>query len=347
MAANHSNQPQQQPGQSMPRQTEHQYGQVSIPRSYTHAAGANLAPRYYGGQLSMPPGQQSHSVPVSHISQQGYYPQGQPGQVPPQATQLRHALTLPIQQNQSLENKRVSAVSNDAGTPDSHKDFILPIQGADTIGARAYQPVPTTLAGNSVASRPGAIRLDSVASDGAHSVESGAMGMYAPRQQGRSGVSPQQQQLHPQISKNSINGMLDISRGVSPAGGTTSVVSPPKSVSPDAGNGNPGRGREDSEDLYDATPRLLQTEQTGWSNQVSEVSKSSTGDSCKDIPVETKRVELEDTADARLRTLRLSAQEEKIFYDPEGDVPKMSATSYPGQEWNPYGEPEFADWRDD
>jgi hypothetical protein len=58
-------------------------------------------------------------------------------------------------------------------------------------------------------------------------------------------------------------------------------------------------------------------------------------------------VELEDTAEARLRTLRLNSQEEKIFYDPEGDIPKMSATSYPGQEWNPYGEPEFADFRDE
>ncbi|KAJ4179328.1 hypothetical protein NW755_012550 [Fusarium falciforme] len=52
--------------------------------------------------------------------------------------------------------------------------------------------------------------------------------------------------------------------------------------------------------------------------------------------------ELEDTEDARKRTLRIDSQEEKIHYDPNADSdgelpPQMSATSYPGQEWNPYG----------
>ncbi|EGX90138.1 hypothetical protein CCM_06557 [Cordyceps militaris CM01] len=57
-------------------------------------------------------------------------------------------------------------------------------------------------------------------------------------------------------------------------------------------------------------------------------------------------VELEDTAEARQRTLRIDAQEEKIAYDPEEENPKMNATSYPGQEWNPYGEPGFGDWHE-
>ncbi|KAM0415649.1 hypothetical protein ACHAPT_013399 [Fusarium lateritium] len=57
--------------------------------------------------------------------------------------------------------------------------------------------------------------------------------------------------------------------------------------------------------------------------------------------------ELEDTEDARKRTLRIDSQEEKIHYDPNADSdgelpPQMSATSYPGQEWNPY-EGEFGD----
>ncbi|KAJ6779719.1 hypothetical protein PWT90_02062 [Aphanocladium album] len=56
--------------------------------------------------------------------------------------------------------------------------------------------------------------------------------------------------------------------------------------------------------------------------------------------------ELEDTAEARQRTIRLDGQEEKIAYDPEEENPKMSATSYPGQEWNPYGEPGFSDWQE-
>lgn len=61
--------------------------------------------------------------------------------------------------------------------------------------------------------------------------------------------------------------------------------------------------------------------------------------------------ELEDTEDARKRTLRIDSQEEKIHYDPnadsDGEVPaQMSATSYPGQEWNPYGMPDMGDWNE-
>ena len=118
-------------------------------------------------------------------------------------------------------------------------------------------------------------------------------------------------------------------------------------------------------DMSGATPDLKH-DKTGESKNVSDMSKSNSNGSASNKPgsnnaaENTKspvnsqgteeaaaHVELEDTAEARLRTLRLNAQEEKIFYDPEGDIPKMSATSYPGQEWNPYGEPEFADFRDD
>ncbi|CAF3433121.1 unnamed protein product [Fusarium graminearum] len=61
--------------------------------------------------------------------------------------------------------------------------------------------------------------------------------------------------------------------------------------------------------------------------------------------------ELENTEDARKRTLRINSQEEKIHYDPnadsDGEVPaQMSATSYPGQEWNPYGMTEVGDWNE-
>ncbi|KAK1730183.1 uncharacterized protein BDZ83DRAFT_567230 [Colletotrichum acutatum] len=72
------------------------------------------------------------------------------------------------------------------------------------------------------------------------------------------------------------------------------------------------------------------------------------------------RAELEDTEDERQRTMRREAQEEKILVDPyeelssggvkyrkeeePADVPQMSATSYPGQEWNPYGAGGFEEW---
>ncbi|KAJ9132341.1 hypothetical protein NKR23_g11303 [Pleurostoma richardsiae] len=32
--------------------------------------------------------------------------------------------------------------------------------------------------------------------------------------------------------------------------------------------------------------------------------------------------------------------------DDENEMPQMSATSYPGQEWNPYGDPSYEDWND-
>lgn len=61
--------------------------------------------------------------------------------------------------------------------------------------------------------------------------------------------------------------------------------------------------------------------------------------------------ELEDTEDAHARKMRLAGQEEKIHYDPDADsdgepAPQMVATSYPGQEWNPYGMPEYGEWND-
>lgn len=118
-----------------------------------------------------------------------------------------------------------------------------------------------------------------------------------------------------------------------------------------------GKSKQDiDENIYDATPRLKQ-EATGGSHGVSDQSdtndKKPTPETKKVVPPPAREtqaspaMELEDTNDARMRSLRIDSQEEKIFYDPEGDVPKMSATSYPGQEWNPYGEPEFGDWKDD
>lgn len=61
--------------------------------------------------------------------------------------------------------------------------------------------------------------------------------------------------------------------------------------------------------------------------------------------------ELDDTEEAHRRKVRLDSQEEKIHYNPDedsdGEVPaQMSATSYPGQEWNPYGMPEYGEWNE-
>lgn len=66
---------------------------------------------------------------------------------------------------------------------------------------------------------------------------------------------------------------------------------------------------------------------------------------------ENAHAELEDTNEAHQRKLRLESQEEKIHFDPDADSdgelpPQMSATSYPGQEWNPYGMPEYGEWNE-
>ncbi|KAG6033413.1 hypothetical protein E4U41_006924 [Claviceps citrina] len=56
--------------------------------------------------------------------------------------------------------------------------------------------------------------------------------------------------------------------------------------------------------------------------------------------------ELEDTFGAHERRARLATQEEKIWCNPDDDAhfrPQMKATSYPGQEWNPYEGAEFVE----
>lgn len=60
--------------------------------------------------------------------------------------------------------------------------------------------------------------------------------------------------------------------------------------------------------------------------------------------------ELDDTTERYERSRRLESQEEKILFraeDADDYQPQMSATSWPGQEWNPYGEPGFDDGRED
>ena len=111
------------------------------------------------------------------------------------------------------------------------------------------------------------------------------------------------------------------------------------------------------DNLYDATPKVVPsgTENSHEASGVSQIVSKEEAESSREAetktgvtPVSTGVVaELEDTEEARKRAIRLASQEEKIYYEPEDFEPKMSATSYPGQEWNPFGEPEFADWKED
>ncbi|KAK0390617.1 hypothetical protein NLU13_0121 [Sarocladium strictum] len=111
------------------------------------------------------------------------------------------------------------------------------------------------------------------------------------------------------------------------------------------------------EDIYDATPRIVQGKMDHKSPEPTVLAQSPASTSA---PVPTTMVakesggasfamELENTEEARKRTIRLDSQEEKIYYDPAADDenPTMSATSYPGQEWNPYGEFDYSDLGDE
>lgn len=106
----------------------------------------------------------------------------------------------------------------------------------------------------------------------------------------------------------------------------------------------------EEDDIYDATPRVVQND-TGESAASPKPLQLVTGTSTKgsmggSTAKERSPVELEDTEEARKRAIRLDSQEEKIFYDKDDFEPQMSATSYPGQEWNPYGDAEGGEGED-
>ncbi|KAL7930365.1 hypothetical protein V8C35DRAFT_313058 [Trichoderma chlorosporum] len=111
------------------------------------------------------------------------------------------------------------------------------------------------------------------------------------------------------------------------------------------------------DDIYAATPKVVPNATADSGNPFAaspsannlEAESSAVAAGKKVMPPANNGVmaELEDTEEARKRAIRLASQEEKIFYEPEDYEPKMSATSYPGQEWNPFGEPEFADWKEE
>ncbi|KAG6120382.1 hypothetical protein E4U14_003647 [Claviceps sp. LM454 group G7] len=108
----------------------------------------------------------------------------------------------------------------------------------------------------------------------------------------------------------------------------------------------------DLDNLYDATPRM-NINHDGKNRNTTREEYSEDHDSGATTAT-TKTVhaaaELEDTFGAHERRSRLAGQEDKIWCNPEDDVnfrPPMAATSYPGQEWNPYEGVDFADGKDE
>ncbi|CCF35837.1 hypothetical protein CH063_07535 [Colletotrichum higginsianum] len=140
--------------------------------------------------------------------------------------------------------------------------------------------------------------------------------------------------------------------------------------------------QETPDDIYDSTPRLstglppppakpVVSTATGQSmvsdssadeapRNATHVNGNANGAASTTLASgKSTRAELEDTEDERKRSIRHEAQEEKILVDPyeelqsggikyrkeeDPEVPQMSATSYPGQEWNPYGAGGYEDW---
>lgn len=289
-------------------------------------------------------------------------------------------------QGQGLSLAQLQAERNIVRRPSStspaeNGGFNLPIQGATTPGERPGQQSYLQQL-----ERPPVIRGESVVSDSGRSVESGVMGGMGQRmlpggQQSQVLPKASYSSMNGQATIREDNEKADAVDNA-PVPISTEPEVRPTSVSPEVveaiqvakeepkaegvSDVAPKPKQDDEADLYDSTPRLKH-EQTDSTRVVSDDS----GDSGKTVDAKTAdmsktskgkaeeskekklepdgsfAMELEDTADARMRTMRLDAQEEKIFYDPEGDIPKMSATSYPGQEWNPYGEPEFADWTEE
>lgn len=308
----------------------------------------------------------------------------------------QHVPSGDLQNPQQHQSHQYVPGRESPASPPEQGGFNLPIQGNITpgepnppqmhvLGTQQQQYEQT--AQQAGLQRPPAVRGDTITSDTGRSIESGVMGGTGQRVL-PPGAPQHGHHLQPQPSTTSMNGQgQDLSGSASQvslnaAGAQPKEVSRPSSLSPDVFVEEPknnlnidvekSKQDTDSENIYDATPRLKQ-ETTGNSQGVSDQSSKQptpegnnkvapvvAAEPTVIVPVPADKssvpprenetsppMELEDTADARMRTLRIGSQEEKIFYDPEGDVPKMSATSYPGQEWNPYGEPEFADWRDD
>ncbi|KAG5964589.1 hypothetical protein E4U58_003131 [Claviceps cyperi] len=104
----------------------------------------------------------------------------------------------------------------------------------------------------------------------------------------------------------------------------------------------------DLDNLYDATPRM------NMNHDGKNTRQGHSEDHDSGATTATKTVhaaaELEDTFGAHERRIRLAGQEDKIWCNPEDDVdfrPPMAATSYPGQEWNPYEGVDFANSQDE
>lgn len=374
-------------GQVDPRYTQGQFPQGQFPQGQVpvQGGGRGMAPGFPAGQpvpQGFQPGQNQFAQQQQQQSvQQQQQQQPMPPQSPPQQQQQQlqpqpqpqpqpqqqsptppaPVQSQPPQQTSQPPSAPDRPLSNAPTTPASADDLVLPIQRNDADEAHEDNDVTD----NQQTAMPTLARGNTAASN--FSTESGAIGVHGKQS---APVPRQQQQIQPQVSRVSMN-TVDIQSENGGAlkvrdsthSGSPSLAKPSSIFSNHTGVEGKGISRNVSvsqqeqqskpssvDASHETTPRLKQ-DPTGSSHNTSEISKSNTGSSLTSVGGGSKaadvHMELEDTNPARMRTMRMDGQEEKIFYEPEPEMPKMTATSYPGQEWNPYGEPEFMNWQDD
>jgi hypothetical protein len=149
----------------------------------------------------------------------------------------------------------------------------------------------------------------------------------------------------------------------------TTIVEPPPQHTPSNPNLNTGHGHvhvddEDDDDLdfdTDMESPVIQdasiatVQQASPSNSASPTAAAQNGgaaakdsvaifERAKKKAEEQREAEMRLVLEEKIPVLSTDEMEEGGGRKKEEEVPQMSATSYPGQEWNPYGEGGFEDW---
>ncbi|TQW12371.1 hypothetical protein IF2G_01102 [Cordyceps javanica] len=344
---------QQQPQQ---QHNEPQYASVPIPQGYTtvHGHGNAQAPIMYS------PGHQYAEHQTLYQQQGNYTGHGQPSSGATASQQRDNGVTptqTQFQPPQADAQIREEPISRQVGVPESGP--LSPSSTTQNSGSLALSPVSDELRSPQMALTREALaqqdarkdlqshhlRLEeshlSLGPSHSNRVSQVSMDSRRPGPSPRSDESPaiSHKQLQAATSSPSPTRELHVSAASPspPAGSSSDIVSPVNVVA----------ATETSTTPVAPLARDLTGESKGQVSDDSLEQKAELGKAKSTITAATEHVvELEDTAEARQRTLRINSQEEKIAYDPEEENPKMTATSYPGQEWNPYGEPGFGDWHE-
>ncbi|KAG6312693.1 hypothetical protein E4U44_003134 [Claviceps purpurea] len=329
---------------------EPQYHQVPIPRAYhaVHGEGVTAPSAYNVGRrhdawLAAQQQQQQQAAHVPPPLSQSFRAASQQVSPPMSQSSFSRAESVssfgmvgsawPPQPPSPGDRRGSSHLGHNMGSPPSHalaepgRDVQTSTQTMQNIHDDTFLP-PTSNKGHFTNTRlAGGVRHHrAVSNDGSGPLQ-------------RISLPPAQQ---PEL----ITAMNKHNKVVTKANAT---AAPPRKTPPFGVDVHKANQHHDFDNLYDATPRM---------NINHDGSKNTREGHSEDhgfgAPTATKIVhaaaELEDTFGAHERRSRLAGQEDKIWCNPEDDVnfrPPMAATSYPGQEWNPYEGVDFADGKDE